>query len=328
VSGETATRVLWWEFFNPGRLWALLIVLALVIAYLAMLRLGRNVGVRYPNAGLVAAIMPQQRQWKRHVSVAMALCSLITLIGAWARPAGTSLVPRERATIVVVLDTSMSMQATDVAPNRLDAAREAARKFIGALPPQYNVAVVSLNGAPAAVVPPTTDRAAINQALDHLSVRDGTAIGDSLSLAVQQLSLAPEDPKHKGQPAPGLIVMLSDGANTVGSDPAVGVQAAQAQKVPVYTIAFGTLNGYVDLDGKRENVAPDTQLLRNIAAQTGGRELDAKNASQLNDVYKQITSEVGYDRVKTEVTAQWCLYALAFAIVAALGAVSMATRWP
>lgn len=326
MSGEV-TRVLWFEFFNPGRLWALIILPLLVIGYLVLLQLKRNRGMRYTQTGIVGAVLPRQSQWRRHVAVAMALCSLVAITGAWARPAGTEKVPRERATVVVVLDQSMSMQADDVQPSRMDASKQAAKDFIAQLPATYNVAIVGLSGSSSVLAPPTTDRGMLNRVIDQMGLKDGTAIGDAITASLSAIKQAPGE--QDADPAPGMVVLLSDGQNTGGNTtPEAAAQRAKDEKVPVNTIAFGTLNGYVDLDGQRFNVAPDPAGLKQIADITGGKALDAKSAGQLDGVYEQMRSDVTYEDVKKEVTARWALYALAFAFVASLGAVSMAARWP
>ncbi len=323
---DSVTRVLLWEFERPERLWALLAVPALVIAYVVILQLARRRGIRYTNTGIVGAVVPHQRQWRRHLSVAMALCSLVLIGGAWAKPVAVVDVPRERATIVVILDVSQSMTATDVSPTRLDAAKKSAAQFVNSLPAQYNVSLVTLSGHPNILVPPTVDRGVLNQAIDKLQVSDGTAIAQSLTEGLNALAQAPKS--DDGSQAPGLMVLMSDGSETAGGDP-VGVAAqAKAKNVPIHTIAFGTQNGYVDLDGKRYNVAPDTATLAKIAEASGGRAMTATSASQLDSVYKDLRSDVGYEKERTEVTAQWALYAMAFAVVASLGVVSMAARWP
>lgn len=321
-----ATPVGPFEFFAPLRLWALLVLPALIALYIIGLHLSRRSGIRYTNTGVLAAVLPKQSQWRRHVSVAMALCSLIMIAGAWARPAGIEKVPRERATIILIIDCSQSMTSTDVAPNRLAAAQAAATSFVNQLPPQYNVAVVSLSGSPSQMSPPSTDRGQLTRAIDALEPTNGTAIGDAINVAMNSIAQAP--PSSDNTPAPALMILLSDGTNTKGFDPMTAAAAAAAQKVPIYTIAFGTANGYVDIDGQRANVAPDKAMLSQIAQATGGKALDAASASQLNGVYSTLRSEVGYDEVNKEVTARWALYALAFAVVASLGAVSMAARWP
>jgi len=314
------------DFFAVGRLWALLALPILIALYIIGLHLSKRSGIRYSNTGILSAVLPKQSQWRRHVSVAMALCSLVMITGAWARPAGLEKVPRERATIVMVLDCSMSMQSVDILPNRLEAEKAAATAFIEQLPPQYNVAVVSLSGSPSSLSPPSTDRGMVLRAINKLDFEKGTAIGDAISVALSAIAQAP---LGKGdEPAPALIILLSDGGNTKGLDPLAAAQLARAGEVPIFTIAFGTMNGYVDIDGQRENVAPDKELLATIATMSGGKSMDADSASQLNNVYRMLSSEVGYEEISTEVTARWALYALAFAVVASLGAVSMAARWP
>ena len=315
------------EFFAAARLWAMLALPVLIALYIIGLHLSRRSGIRYTNTGVLAAVLPKQSQWRRHVSVAMALCSLLLITGAWARPAGVEKVPRERATIILILDCSLSMQATDVSPTRLDAEKAAAIAFMNQLPPQYNLSVVSLSGAPSSLGPPTTDRGVMQRMITSIDFEDGTAIGDAITIGLSTIAQAPTNGNDE-TPAPALMILLSDGGNTKGSDPLEAAQTAAAQKVPIYTIAFGTENGYVDVDGQRQNVAPDKQLMDQIATTTNAKSLDAASASQLNNVYTTLHSEVGYDDVNKEVTARWALYALAFAVLAALGAVSMAARWP
>ena len=315
------------EFFAAGRLWALLALPILIALYIIGLHLSKRSGIRYTNTGVLAAVLPKQSQWRRHVGVAMALCSLVLITGAWARPAGVEQVPRERATIILILDCSMSMQATDVDPNRLAAVKQAASDFVTQLPAQYNVSVVSLSGSPSSLSPPTTDHAMILQAIKSLDFENGTAIGDAINVGISTIAQAPAG-NGDSTPAPALMILLSDGGNTKGTDPIEAARSAADNKVPIYTIAFGTMSGYVDMDGQRNNVAPDKATLSEIAQVTGGKALDAASASQLNNVYTKLRSEVGYEDVNKEVTARWALYALACAVVAALGAVSMAARWP
>ncbi len=320
------TLITWPDFMNPGRLWALAALPLLIIAYLVILRLKGRTGIRFTNTSVLAAILPKQSQWRRHVAVAMSLCSLVALAMAWARPLGVENVPRERATIVVVIDASLSMKATDVKPNRLDAAKEAATAFIDSLPAKFNVSVVKLSGNPSIVMPPSTDRGATKRAVGAIQLEESTAIGGAIETALKAIRQAP--PGDGNQPAPGLIVLLSDGMSNVGESPLQAAEAAKKAEVPVHTIAYGTDNGYVDVEGQRERVAPDKQLLRQIAQTTGGQAWAADDASQLSQVYSEVKSEVGFEQVKKERTAQYALYALAFATVAALGAVSMAARWP
>jgi Ca-activated chloride channel family protein len=286
----------------------------------------KKTGMRFTNTAILGQVVPRQSQWRRHLAVALSLAALVALSLAWARPNGIEMQPRERATVVMVIDISLSMQATDVKPSRLDAAKEAALNFVKALPAQYNVAVVGLSGSPSVRLPPTTDRYQAQQAIRGMKVQESTAVGESVYTALAALAQAPKG--TDSSPAPGAIILLSDGQNTAGRSPVQAAAEARKQEVPIYTIAYGTENGYVDLDGKREHVPPDKDLLADIAKRTGGQTYTAENLDQLDRVYNNIRSEVGQTPVKKETTALWAGYGLAFAVVAALAAVSLGARWP
>ncbi|HQD59615.1 MAG TPA: VWA domain-containing protein [Propioniciclava tarda] len=313
-------------FLNPERLWWWIVVPVLVALYIWIMHRKRRTGMRYTNTAVLGAVIPRQSQWRRHLAVAMSLASLVTIIAAWARPNGVERVPRERATIVLVIDVSQSMRATDVKPNRLDAAKQLSKEFVSTLPPKYNVAVVSLSGSPAVKLPPSTDRGLALRAIDGLTTQDSTAVGPALQTALAAVQMAPKG--DNGEPAPGAVVLLSDGANTATESPLQAAQALAKAKIPVYTIAYGTENGSVDLDGVRERVPPDRELMQQIANATKGTFSSAESAGQLDNVYKNLSSQVGFEEVKKETTAMWAGYGLAFAVVAALAAVSLGARWP
>jgi Ca-activated chloride channel family protein len=314
------------SFLDPERLWVLILVPLLVAGYVYLVLRKKKTGMRFTNTAVLARVVPKQSQWRRHLAVAFSLAALVALSFAWARPNGIEMVPRERATVVMVIDISLSMQATDVKPTRLDAAKQAALTFVRALPAQYNVSVVSLSGNPSVRLPPTTDRVQAQQAINSLKLQDSTAVGESIYTALNALQLAPKG--SDSSPAPGAIVLLSDGQNTAGRAPSQAAAEAKRTNVPIYTIAYGTDNGYVDLDGKRERVAPDRELLNRLAESSGGEAFSAESLDQLNKVYNNIRSEVGQTPVKKETTALWAGYGLAFAVVAALAAVSLGARWP
>ena len=318
----------WPTFLNPERLWILLLIPLLIAAYLVVLRLRKRVGMRFTNTSLLAQVMPRQSQWRRHLAVALSLLSLIALSLAWARPNGIEMVPRERATVVLVIDISQSMAATDVKPNRLEAAKQAALEFVKDLPAKYNLSLVSLSGNPSVRLPPTTDRTQARLAIQSLKVQDSTAVGEAVYVSLDALKMAPAGASGDSSPAPGAIVLLSDGQNTAGRSPVQSAYAAKQAGVPIYTIAYGTANGYVDLDGKREAVPPDRDLLRQLAVDSGGDTFDATDQAQLDRVYTNIRSEVGQVATRKETTAAWAGYGLAFAVVAALAAVSLGARWP
>jgi Ca-activated chloride channel family protein len=226
----------------------------------------------------------------------------------------------------LIVDTSLSMEATDVKPTRLAAAKQLSIEFAKSLPEQFNLALVSLSGNPAVRMPPTLDRSLAERAINALTPDESTAVGDAISTALSALKIAPKG--DDGKPPPGAIVLLSDGQNTAGRSPMQAADNARKEKVPVYTIAYGSDNGWVDVDGKRERVPPDKEMLRSIAQLTGGRAWEAETASDLSQVYRGIRSQVGYEEVKKEVTATWAGYGLVFAVLAAMAAVSMGARWP
>jgi Ca-activated chloride channel family protein len=230
--------------------------------------------------------------------------------------------------VVLVIDASQSMQATDVKPTRLDAAKKAAIDFVRQLPEKYNVSIVSMAGSAAILVPPTTAHNTVETAINSIQLQDSTAIGEGISTALRALQQAPQDPKNPNSVAPGAIVLLSDGSNTAGQAPLQAAGEAKAAKVPIYTIAYGTENGYVDLDGKREPVPVDHEEMRQIAQQTGGEYFTAATPDQLKKVYTNIGSAVGYEKADREVTARFAGYGLAFAVLAALGAISLGAKWP
>jgi Ca-activated chloride channel family protein len=315
-------------FMDPGRLLILIAIPLLVAAYIFASRRKNRRGMRFTNTSMLDVVVPKQSQWRRHLAVALSLLSLITLTAAFARPNATVEVPRERATVVLVIDASQSMAAVDVAPTRLDAAKKAAITFVQQLPDKYNVSVVSMAGNVSILVPPTLQHDTVETAINSIKLQDSTAIGAGIDAAMRALQQAPKDPSHPNDPAPGAIVLLSDGTNTSGRAPQQAAADAGKAKVPIYTISYGTENGYVDLDGKRQLVPVDHELMAQNAKLSGGQTFDAESLSELNKVYKNIGSQVGYEKADREITSRFAGYGLAFAVLAALGAISLGAKWP
>lgn len=315
-------------FENPWLLLLLLLVPLLIAFYVfAMLRKNRQ-GMRYTNTSVLQAVLGKQSQWRRHLAFALALLSLVTLTMAFAKPLGEAQVPRERATVVVVVDTSLSMQATDVPPSRLRAAQDAASAFVKSLPDKYNVALVSMAGNTKIVVPPTVDHTSVLRGIETLTLSDSTAIGDGIAAALQALDAAPKDPVNPNAAVPGAIVLLSDGENTTGQSPLNEASKAGERGIPIYTIAYGTESGYVDLDGKREPVPVNHDQMKQIAELAKGKYFAAATPEELGVVYQNIGSSVGYVIKFQEITARYAGLGLVFAVVASLGAISLAVRWP
>ncbi|WP_232821847.1 VWA domain-containing protein [Desertihabitans aurantiacus] len=313
------------DFAHPDRLWALAAVPLLVALYaVGSHRVARRRGAR---TGL-QLVVPRDRTWLRHLAVALALLSLVTLTVAWAKPTQEVEVPSERGTIVVTIDVSLSMEATDVEPNRLEAAKAAAVEFVEGIPPRYNVAVVSFAQTAAILVPPTTDHGAATAAIANLQLAPSTAIGEGIFTSLNALLQVPPDPENPDEPPPARIVLLSDGSTTYGRTSAEAAEQAAAQEVPVYTIAYGTENGYVEINGQREPVPVNQAELRQIAQISGGEAYEARSAGELETVYQDIQSSVGTERVPMESTSRYAGAGLVFAVLASLGLVSLAARWP
>ncbi|MCL1841260.1 MAG: VWA domain-containing protein [Propionibacteriaceae bacterium] len=311
-------------FLAPQRLWWLLLVPVIVVLYVVLsLRL-----VPGRRSRRIDRLLPMESPWKRHFSVVAAVLSLGALVVAYAQPTAYIYVPRERATVVVAIDISRSMEATDVQPTRIQAAKTAAEGFLAMIPASFNVAIVSFCGTASIVLPPSTDRAAAKQAIESLQLGPSTAIGEGIYQSLEALSMAPPDPNHPNDPAPGAIVLLSDGATNIGRSSSDAAAAAKAQGVPIYTIAYGTPNGYVMQNGHRELVPVNNAEMLNIAKISGGKKYSAQTKQDLAEVYQAIARSVGYNQETAEITERFAGIALLFAVIAGIGVISLAARWP
>lgn len=312
------------DFTHPDRLWALLLIPVFAAVYLGLLYLRRSRGrtQRLP--------INTDRTWVRHTAVALALASMLMLTVAWATPRQTIEVPRERATVVIAMDVSLSMEAADVTPTRLEAAKESAKEFASSLPPGFNVALVDFAGTAAIVVPPTTDRGVINAAIDNLQLRESTAIGEGIYASLDALLMVPPDPDDPEASPPATIVVLSDGESQRGRSPYTAAAAAKKAGVPVNTIAFGTTNGYI-IDrrtGRREMVRVNREQLAEIAREGGGVGYYAPSAEKLREVYAEIRRSAGMEKVFQESTSRYVGIGLVLGLLAAVGVVSLGARWP
>jgi Ca-activated chloride channel family protein len=315
------------SFLAPNRLWLLLLIPALVGLYLWLVQRKRN---RNKSMGRTALdlVIPRDRTWLRHLAVGLSILSLLTLTVAFAKPKDQVSVPRERATIVVTIDISLSMEAEDVEPNRLEAAKDAAVQFVNSMPPKFNVALVTFAGTATTVVPPTLDRGSVTAAIESLVPQASTAIGEGIYTSLAALAQVPPDPDNPKAVAPARIVLLSDGKTQVGRPSDEAAEAAKAQSVPIYTIAYGTADGYIEIGGRREPVPVDRAEMARIAKISGGEAYTATSAGELKEVYEDIGSSVGKEKVDREVTSRYAGFGLAFAILAALGMISLGARWP
>lgn len=293
-------------FLTPWRLLALLAVLALAIVYIVLQRRRSQYAVRFTNLELLSSVMPRSPRWRRHVTAAAQLIALSALVLAFAQPAHDVKVPRERATVMLAIDVSLSMEATDVRPSRIEAAKAAATSFLDDVPPKVNVGLVTFAGTSRLAVAPTTDRQAIADAIAVAELDDGTAIGNAIETSLDAIASMPPAPDDAAVPA--AIVLMSDGTTTMGIPNERAIRDAVAAQVPVSTIAFGTPNGTVTIPdtGETVSVPVDAPSLARIAEATGGRSYEAATQGQLADVYAKIGSSIGYDTALSELT-QWFL---------------------
>jgi Ca-activated chloride channel family protein len=307
---------------SPGWLALLAAPVAILIAYVVAQRARQKIAVRFTSVDLLASVAPRRSGWQRHVAAAMLLLALAFMTVAIARPAWAERIPKDRATIIVALDTSASMAATDVAPTRLDAAESQVRAFIKKLPAGIQVGLVTFDQSARVVVSPTQERPTLLAAIDNLQVGQGTATGDAIYLALDAVSALPAD--SNGTAATAAIVLLSDGTPTIGrgdQTPSETVDAAAtaAKKagVPVNTIAFGTADGVVNLRGGTVVVPSDPAAMASIASRSGGRSFTAETVGQLKSVYDQIKRSVGYEVHNHDLTTWFTGIALAMALLAA-----------
>lgn len=306
------------NFLTP--LWLLLLVpIVALIAVYVWQQLRRSTYVaRFSNVDLLASLVPRRPGWRRHGTFSLLMVALIVLTVAVAQPTGRVRVPRERATVIVSLDVSQSMRATDVLPDRLDAAKLAAKNFVDVLPARINVGLIKFAGSASVVVPPTIDRDSLKVAIDGLELADSTAIGEAVFTSLDSISTFSRATTAKDDaPAPARIVLMSDGFSNRGRSVSSAEAAAVAAKVPVSTIAFGTETGTVDVDGDVVPVPADRATLQELADTTGGSFHTATSAAELQSVYRDIGSQIGYTTAIRQISWRFLVTGLLFALAAA-----------
>ncbi len=273
-----------------------------------------------------------QSVW-RHLPIAVSLLSLALLTVALATPTHDMRIPRNRAVIMLVVDMSQSMKATDVDPNRLKAAEQAAGQFAAQLTPGINLGLVGFAGTPYLLVPPTPQHQATVDALKKLEFGDGTATGEAIFTALHAIGAV--DVTGGDSPPPARIILLSDGAENKPSDPQdphdgayTAARLAKDQGVPVSTIAFGTPTGEIDLDGVRVAVPVKPDQMKTIARLSGGQYYTATNIGELEKSYDNIENEIGYRTVAGPGSAGWLRLGVITAVLAAAMALLINRRLP
>jgi Ca-activated chloride channel homolog len=306
------------SFLHPAVLVALLAIPLLVAWYVSQQRRRGRAAAAFAAPALSASVAPRRPRWRRHVPMLAFALALAVLIVSAARPTRTVAEPVDTASIMLANDTSGSMAATDVAPSRLAAAEKAANRFLAQVPGSVRVGLLEFNTTVALLQSPTTDHALVKSALAQLRVTGGTAIGDALRTALHTLATVPRD---GGKKPPGAILLLSDGASDVGSDPITAAQQAAANHVPIYTVELGTPHGTVK--EKRGNktvtvpVPPNPAQLAEIARVSRGQAFTATDAKGLDTIYERLGAELGHKKVRHEITATFAGGGLALLLLGA-----------
>jgi len=290
-------------------------VLAVAGAYVWRQWRKRVYAVRFTNVDLLRTLAPRGIGARRHLAAGAFLLSLLVLALGLARPSTDAKEPLERATIMLAIDVSLSMQSTDVPPSRVAAAQQAAKDFVAKLPPTFNVGLVAFAKSANVLVSPTKERAAIDQELDALQLAEATATGEAVFTSMEAIRSVPAD-GAQGLP-PARIVLLSDGFRTFGRSIDEAAAAAAAADIPVSTIAFGTDTGTVQINGQVQRVPVDRASLQKLAQVTRGHFYEAASENELKSVYADMGSSIGY-RIKPREITQWYLgLGLLFGLTAA-----------
>jgi Ca-activated chloride channel family protein len=308
------------SFGQPLFLVALALVPLAVAAYLRHEQVRQAAAAAFASPGMLPSLAPSTPGWRRHVPLVVYGLALVVLLVALAKPQTTVAVPIERASIMLTTDYSGSMQATDVAPTRLQAARAAAERFLGQVPDTVRVGLVSFNQNARLVSSPTTDREPLRRAIATLQPSGGTATGEALAVSLTALA---SEVDEDGVRAPAAVVLLSDGKSTRGRTPQELAQRARDLKIPIYTVTLGTAAGTISVqrpDGTSETrpVPPDPAEMREVAAISNGRAFAADDVEELSTVYEQLGSRIGYRDEERELTAAFSGGALALLAAGAL----------
>jgi Ca-activated chloride channel homolog len=311
-------------FLAPERFALLLVPVGLAMLYLVRQRRRHAYVVRFTDPDLIDTVAPRRPGLRRHVVAAIHVAAIAILVIAAARPAMATEVANE-PTVVLAFDTSLSMEATDVTPSRLVAAREAAHRFIEVVPAGVRVGLVAFDQTARVIIPPTTSKTVLDRAIDRLSLGQGTAIGEAIYTSLDVLqSDVPDDAPDAG----GSIVLMSDGETTAGRPGESAAREAERRGVKVSTVAFGTDDGTVTIDFVPIPVPVDREALRDIAETTGGKVFEADSAEEVVSVFEDLGEGVGTRTEPREITDSIALLALVAAVVAAAGSLAWLARIP
>jgi Ca-activated chloride channel family protein len=330
------------SFIAPDLLWVLLVLPAAFFAYVYAQYRGKPAVARYPGLGFVSVASAQR--WRRHLPFGLFALALAAIGMALARPTAVIALPAMFDTVLLAIDVSGSMGATDIEPNRLAAAQAAARTFVAGQPAHTRIGLIAFGERAGVVQQPTQDRAEIRAAIDLLHLKSGTAVGAGIIVALATLfpdaQISPENPrgivapaeidqrsvsgKEAGVPVPpasvtsAAIILLTDGESTSGPTVSEAAHAAADRGVRVFTVGIGTAEGaIVAFEGWRSRVRLDEDALREVASLTGAEYFQAQSAGELKRIYQTLSAQLAIEKKDTEITA---LFAAAAALLAILSA--------
>src|SRR5262245_8445418 len=312
----------------------LIAVLGLAGLYVAVQVARRTRLLRFANTELLESVAPKRPSRWRHVPTILLLLSLALFTVAMAGPTHDVKIPRNRAVVMLVIDVSQSMRATDVSPNRMAAAQEAAKQFVDQLTPGINLGLISYAGTATVLVSPTTNRDATKNAIDKLQVADRTATGEGIFTALQAISTVGAVIGGGDTPPPAKIVLMSDGKETVPSNPDnpkgafTAARTAKDQGVPISTIAFGTPNGYVEINDQRQPVPVDDDTMKKVAELSGGQFFSASNLTELKDIYATLQDQFGFETIQGPAYVGWLRLGGVVLALAGLAALLIHRRLP
>jgi Ca-activated chloride channel family protein len=307
-------------FEHPWYLLFLIVVAAVAGLYVVAQLARQKRMLRFANMELLESIAPKRSTRWKHLPAILLVMSMVLFTVAMAAPTNDVRIPRNRAVVMLVIDVSQSMRATDVAPNRLVAAQEAAKQFADQLTPGINLGLIAYAGTATVLVAPTTNREASKAAIDKLQLADRTATGEGIFTALQAIATVGAVIGGGEDAPPARVVLMSDGKETVPSNP--------DNPKGAYTASFGTPYGFVEINGQRQPVPVDDEMLKKIADLSGGSAYTASSLQQLKDVFTTLQEQIGYETIKGDASVGWLRLGAFLLAFAALGALLLNRRLP
>ncbi|MGZ8802486.1 MAG: VWA domain-containing protein [Mycobacterium sp.] len=321
-------------FEHPWFFLSFLVVLGLIGLYVVVQLARQKRMLRFANMELLESVAPKRPSRWRHLPATLLVLSMVLFTIAMAGPTHDVRIPRNRAVVMLVIDVSQSMRATDVEPNRLAAAQEAAKQFADQLTAGINLGLIAYAGTATVLVSPTTNREATKTAIDKLQLADRTATGEGIFTALQAVATVGAVIGGGDEPPPARIVLMSDGKETVPSNPDnpkgayTAARTAKDQGVPISTVSFGTPYGYVEINEQRQPVPVDAEMLEKIAELSGGEAFTASSLEQLKAVFTNLQEQIGYETIKGDASVGWLRLGALVLAAAALGALLINRRLP